>query len=116
MKVFEHFLRDDNTIDVLSSQCVWDYALFYRPVERPFDYFEVKNETKRISEILLALDLVPTRTWCRKNNWDWEILEGYQEVIFGSKRIKLCILINPPPRYTVEEIDEFERLALIKGE
>jgi hypothetical protein len=32
------------------------------------------------------------------------------------KKIKLCILLNPPKQYTVEEIDEFERQALLKGE
>lgn len=124
MKRWERFLQKDNTIDVLTSECVFDYELYYGPVERPFAFFEIKNETKKISDILVQLELAPSQTWCRKNNWAWELEPGYQEVEFGSTRVKLCITIKPPPRVfwnetpakftdlTVEEIDEFARQSM----
>lgn len=115
LKVFERYLAPDNTINVLSSEAIWDYETFFGSVTRPFYFFEIKNQTQRISDILVGLELAPTRTWCKKNKWDWELPKGYSEVEFGSKRIKLCILTNFPRHYTVEEIDEFERMNLLKG-
>ena len=116
------FLQSDNTIDVISHQRVWDYEDFFGPVTKPYNdaAFFVNNDTKRISEILLALGLASTRTWCRKNNWDWEIPQGYFEVKFGLKRIKLCILVSDrislislPEPHTVEEIDEQAYLEMV---
>lgn len=114
-KLYLKILQQDNTIDVVSSQRLHDYESFFGPIDKNSQYCEVNNETTRISEILLALGLVPTRTWCRKNNWDWEIPEGFSEVTFGSKRIKLCLLISLPIRETVEEIDAAEHYALTQG-
>lgn len=117
---WEYFLHKDNTINVVSNQNIWYIDLFFGPiwgqVDRPFDRscFLMPNSTTRISEVLLALELATTRTWCRKNNWDWEIPQGYSEVKFGMKKIKLCLLISPQPQYTVEEIDEFEHQAMVR--
>lgn len=116
LKVYEKYLMADNTIDVVASQCIWDYSLFFGPTSKPFEFFEINNKILRVSDILLALELVSTRTWCRKNNWDWEIPAGYKEFSFGTKKIRICCLISPPKRYTVEEIDGFERQNLLKGE
>jgi len=106
LKWEEHVLPD-NTINVLASKYVWDYDFFFSPEKKPFKFFEVSNKTIRISEILLALELAPTRTWCKQNEWDYELEAGYQEIRFGKLKIQLCILISVPKSTMVKEIDDY---------
>jgi len=82
------YLQPDNTIDVIPKDFA-DYELFFGPLlpdTKPFFL-----DTTRTSDLLLALNLVLSKTWCRKNNWDRELLPGYQEIVFGAKRVKLCV-------------------------
>lgn len=85
------FLQDDNTIDVISPLVVNDYGLFFGPLtDGPGPCV---LEARRASDILVHLGLAQSRGWCRKNNWDFPLTDGYSEFVFGSKRIKVCILI-----------------------
>jgi hypothetical protein len=87
------YLQNDNTLDVMSvSSLPTDHDLFFGPInEGAKPYF---TNSKNIGEILFALGLVVSKNWCRKNNWWRELEPGYQEIVFGSKRVKLCILIT----------------------
>lgn len=86
------YLQEDNTIDVMPIGMGHEHELFFGPLlpdVRPY-----LTDKKNIGEILFELGLVQSKNWCRKNNWWRELEPGYQEISFGSKRVKLCILIN----------------------
>jgi len=90
--IFKNYLQADNTIDVM--QIGWptdEYELFFGPLLPKAQAFP--TNTKNIGEILFQLGLAQSNTWCRKNNWWRDLQPGYQEIVFGSKRIKLCLLI-----------------------
>ena len=82
------FLQPDNSIDVIPEGFP-DYELFFGPLLP--DTKPLFLATIRTSDLLLALNLVISKTWCRKNNWDRELLPGYQEIVFGTKRVKICV-------------------------
>jgi hypothetical protein len=88
----ELYLQPDNTVDVLSVETMKDYTLFFGPIIEGTTPLIIS--AKRISDVLIALNLAQSKTWCRKNNWDWEIPQGYSEVTFGMKKVKLCIYIE----------------------
>lgn len=84
------YLQPDNTIDVISPELLPDYELFFGPITpgtKP-----LVQTFEKTAALLMALNLATSTSWCRKNNWDKEIKSGYQELTFGSKRVKLCIL------------------------
>lgn len=103
------FLQPDNSIHVLTPWSVKHYERIFAPFGPRFynskltvnfqsymDFWRVPAllvEKHNIADILLDLELVQSRSWCRKNNWNFELTSGYQEYIFGSRRIKLCILM-----------------------
>lgn len=92
MRVFEEYIQPDFTIDVIWDKWIPDYPLFFGPIvegTKPF----VTTKTN-IGEILVELQLVESKSWCRKNNWYRELTPGYNEIVFGSKRYKLCLLIG----------------------
>lgn len=86
------FLQPDNTIDIISDETSGDYVSFFQPSAdaKPF----VINTATKISDILVALNLVQSKTWCRKNNWDYPLEPGYNEIKFGMKKVKLCIYVK----------------------
>jgi len=68
-----------------------EHELFFGPLlpnAKPY----ITN-SNNIGEILFELGLVQSKNWCRKNNWWRELEPGYQEIVFGSKRFRLCLLI-----------------------
>lgn len=86
------FLQEDNTIDIIvGNDNVPYYELFFGPLL--LDAVAYSTHSKNIGEILFELGLVQSKSWCRKNNWWRELQPGYQEISFGSKRVKLCLLI-----------------------
>jgi len=92
MKKFEEYLQSDNSIDVISQHNLADYELFFGPIlpnTKPFI-----TSLTNIGEILFELGLAQSKSWCRKNNWYKELEYGYQEIVFGFKRYKLCILVH----------------------
>jgi hypothetical protein len=92
MEVFDIYLQQDNTIDVMhKDRHSDDYDLFFGPVSEGAKPHTTGS--KNIGEILFELKLVQSKNWARKNNWWKELETGYHEVIFGSRRIKLCILL-----------------------
>lgn len=91
MNVFDMYLQADNTIDVISRDTANEHELFFGPLLPDAKPYITKSTN--IGEILFELALVQSKNWCRKNNWWRDLQPGYQEISFGSKRIKLCILI-----------------------
>lgn len=84
------YLQPDNTLDVIAPRWLEDYDLFFGPNQFGAEY--VVQDFDRISEVLVALGLVDSKSWCRKNGWDKLLQEGYQEIIFGKLKHKICIL------------------------
>ena len=85
------YLQEDNTIDVIARSVVEEYDLFFGPLLPNTKPYITKSIN--IGEILFELGMIQSKNWARKNNWYRELQPGYQEISFGSKRIKLCLLI-----------------------
>lgn len=88
--MLKEFLQPDNTIDVISPSSEADYELFFGPIipgTKP-----LVMDFDSTTGLLVHLGLAQSKGWCRKNNWDNLLDEGYQELTFGSKRYKICIL------------------------
>ena len=90
--IADMYLQEDNTIDVIDRNHIdGDYPLFFGPINEGAKPYITKS--RNIGEILFELALIQSKNWARKNNWWRELEPGYQEIVFGSKRIKLCLLI-----------------------
>lgn len=90
----KQYLQDDNTIDVISPELVQEYSLFFAPIGVSIEIGPnvlVQNFSST-ADLLVFLELAPSKSWCRKNNWDRPIETGYSEIVFGSLRYKICIL------------------------
>ena len=89
-------IQSDNSVDVISQEVVdkGDYELVFGPILP--DAKPLVGEFVTIADVLIALGLAQSRTWCRKNKWDWKIPSGYTEVKFGMKKVKICMLVAYP--------------------
>lgn len=87
------YLQPDNTIDVLSSQTLSDYELYFRPITGS----PLVTESSNLGEILFETGLIESKTWARKNGWWKSVSGGYQEVLFGKNKVKLCIFVSYLP-------------------
>lgn len=84
------YLQPDNTFDVISPKWYEDYDLFFGPNQ--FGSPIMVHNFERTSEVLVALGLVESRSWCKKNGWDRPLESGYQEITFGKLKHRICIL------------------------
>ena len=91
---WKEFLLADNSINVIDPDRMDDYELFFGPLTEEDKAKPFHLKPKKISDVLVALGLVESRTWCRKNNWDWELQPGWTDVKFGSRKVRLCILTD----------------------
>lgn len=87
-------LQENNTIDVISPSMVADYSLFFGPWGAKIEIGEkvVVRDFQDLAELLVWLGLAQSRSWCRKNGWDKPLEPGYQEIVFGKLRYRICIL------------------------
>ena len=86
------YLQADNTFDVIAPRWVEDYDLFFGPTKARIESDVVVQDFDRVSEVLVHLGLVDSKSWCRKNGWDKPLQEGYQEITFGKLKHRICIL------------------------
>lgn len=87
-------VQDDNSIDVISPSLINDYSLFFGPVGAKIEIGEkvVFGDFQDLAELLVFLGLAQSRSWCRKNGWDKPLEPGYQEIVFGKLKYRICIL------------------------
>lgn len=85
------YLQIDNTIDVLSSNTL--SGGLYEPMFGPIIHEPLITNSTNIADILVELGLAQSKGWCRKNNWNYEIPAGYNEIYFGKLKFKLCIFL-----------------------
>jgi hypothetical protein len=84
------YLQFDNTFDVIAPRWIDEYDSFFGPIRPGTE--PLVQDFDRTSEVLVALGLVDSKGWCRKNGWDKPLQEGYQEITFGKLKYRICIL------------------------
>lgn len=91
---WESYLLSDNSINIIDPDLLHEYDLFFGPLtdEDKAKAFQIK--VTKISEVLIALGLAESKTWCRKNNWDHVLRSGWTDIKFGYRKIRLCILTD----------------------
>lgn len=84
------YLQPDNTFDVIATRYLDEYDLFFGPNQFGAEF--LVQDFDRTSDVLVALGLATSKSWCRKNGWDKPLESGYQEIEFGKLKYRLCIL------------------------
>lgn len=77
------YLQPDNSINVIDPDFMHEYDTLFGP--DPGTPLVMKAHSTQ--DILLHLKLAPSKTWCRKNNWDKPI-QGWFEFTFGYHKYK----------------------------
>jgi len=89
--MLDKYLWPDYSVNIISPRLpLTDRELFFGPLSGEELFLE--TDLTSIADILVMLELVPSKSWCRKNGWGFDLAPGWNDITFGAKKLRICAL------------------------